>query len=108
MAAHGLLGLSRLSKRKGIKAVLPFEMDTISLKESPAFLSTTEHRSPQERPSAHSQRSEFFVMYCITFTFLLLCLVPFWVHLVTGCDNLRRLHCFNIFTGIFMKIFGTL
>ena len=25
---------------------------------------------------------EFFVVYCITFTFLLLCLVPFWVHLV--------------------------
>ena len=34
------------------KVFLPFEMDTISLKESPAFLSTTEHRSPQERPSA--------------------------------------------------------
>ena len=46
MAAHGLLGLSRLSNRKGIKAVLPFETDTISLKESPAFLSTTEHLSP--------------------------------------------------------------
>ena len=48
---------------------------------------------------------EFFVTYCITFTFLLLCLVPFWVHLVTGCDNLRKLHCFNIFTSVFMKIF---
>ena len=43
-------------------------------------------------------------MYCITF-FLLLCLVPFWVHLVTGCDNLQKLHCFNIFTGVFVKIF---
>ena len=30
----------------------------------------------------------FFVTYCITFTFLLLCLVPFWVQLVTGCDIL--------------------
>ena len=41
----------------------------------------------------------FFVTYCITFTFLLLCLVPFQVQLVTGCDNLRELHCFNIFTS---------
>ena len=48
---------------------------------------------------------EFFVMYCITFTFLLLCLVPFWVQLVTGCDNLHKLHCFNIFTGVFVKTF---
>ena len=48
---------------------------------------------------------EFFVTYCITFAFLLLCLVPFWVHLVTSCDNLWKLHCFNIFTGVFVKIF---
>ena len=48
---------------------------------------------------------EFLVTYCITFTFLLLCLVPFRVHLVTGCDNLRKIHCFNIFTGVFVKIF---
>ena len=48
---------------------------------------------------------EFFVTYCITFTFLLLCLVPFQVQLVTGCDNLRRLLCFNIFTSVFVKIF---
>ena len=47
----------------------------------------------------------FFVTYCITFTFLLLCLVPFWAQLVTGCDNLRKLHCFNIFTSVFVKIF---
>ena len=47
----------------------------------------------------------FFVTYCITFTFLLLCLVPFQVQLVTGCDNLHKLHCFNIFTGVFVKIF---
>ena len=44
---------------------------------------------------------EFFVTYCITFTFLLLFLVPFRVQLV----NLRKLLHFNIFTGIFMKIF---
>ena len=48
---------------------------------------------------------EFFVTYCIAFTFLLLCLVPFWVQLITGCDNLHNLHCFNIFTGVFVKIF---
>ena len=36
---------------------------------------------------------------------MLLCLVPFWVQLVTGCDNLCKLHCFNIFTGVFVKIF---
>ena len=48
---------------------------------------------------------EFFVTYCITFTFLLLCLIPFWVQLVTGCDNLRKSLCFNIFTSVFMKIF---
>ena len=47
----------------------------------------------------------FFVMYCITFTFLLLCLVPFRVQLVTSCHNLHKLHCFNIFTGVFVKIF---
>ena len=41
-------------------------------------------------------------MYCITFTFLLLFLVPFRVQLV---DNLCKLLCFNIFTCIFVKIF---
>ena len=45
----------------------------------------------------------FFVMYCTTFTFLLLCLVPFRVQLVTGCDNFHKLHCFNIFTSVFVK-----
>ena len=48
---------------------------------------------------------EFFVIYCITFTFLLLCLVPFWVQLVTGSDNLCKLLCSNIFIGVFVKIF---
>ena len=47
----------------------------------------------------------FFVTYCITVTFLLLCLVPFWAQLVISCDNLRKLLCFNIFTGVFAKIF---
>ena len=35
----------------------------------------------------------------------LLCLVPFRVQLVTGCDNLCKSHCFNIFTSVFVKIF---
>ena len=46
----------------------------------------------------------FFVTHIITFTFLLLCLVPFWVQLVTGCDKLQKLHTFKFFTGVFMKI----
>ena len=46
----------------------------------------------------------FFVTYCITFMFLLLCLVPFQVQLVTSCDNLHKLHFFNIFTSVFIKI----
>ena len=44
---------------------------------------------------------EFFVMYCITFVFFLLCVVPFRVQLV---DTLRKLLRFDIFTGIFVKI----
>ena len=47
----------------------------------------------------------FCVTYCITFMFLLLCLVPFWVQQVIGCDNFHKLHCFNIFTGVFVKLF---
>ena len=45
---------------------------------------------------------EFFVTYCITFTFLLLFLVPFRVQIVI---NLHKPLCFNIFTGVFMRIF---
>ena len=43
----------------------------------------------------------FFIMNIITFTFLLLCLVPFRVQLVTGCD---KLHILKFITGVFMKI----
>ena len=50
----------------------------------------------------------FFVTYFITFTFLLLCLVPFHVQLVTGCDKLRKLHFSKFFTGVFTKILGVL
>ena len=45
---------------------------------------------------------EFFVTYCITFVYFLLCVVPFRVQLV---DTLRKLLRFEIFTGIFVKIF---
>ena len=44
---------------------------------------------------------EFFVTYCITFVFFLLCVVPFRVQLV---DISCKLLCFNIFSGIFVKI----
>ena len=44
---------------------------------------------------------EFFVTYCITFVFLLLCVVPFKVQLV---DILCKLLRFDIFIGIFVKI----
>ena len=37
----------------------------------------------------------FFVTHFITFTFLLLCLVPFHVQLVTGCDKLHKLQELN-------------
>ena len=46
----------------------------------------------------------FFITYCITFTFLLLCLVPFRVQLGTSCDKLHKPHFSKFFTGVFMKI----
>ena len=51
---------------------------------------------------AFTATQEFFVMYCITFTFLLLFLVPFRVQLV---NILRKLLRFDIFISIFVKIF---
>ena len=44
---------------------------------------------------------EFFVTYCITFMFFVLCVVPFRVQIV---NILRKLLHFDIFTGIFMRI----
>ena len=44
---------------------------------------------------------EFFITYFITFVFFVLCMVPVRVQIV---DILRKLQCFNIFTGIFWKI----
>ena len=51
---------------------------------------------------AFTATQEFFVTYCITFTLLLLFLVPFRVQLV---NILRKLLHFNIFISIFVKIF---
>ena len=45
---------------------------------------------------------EFLVTYCITFVYILLCIVPFGVQLV---DIVHKVFCFDIFTGIFAKIF---
>ena len=46
----------------------------------------------------------FFFTYCITFTFLLLCLVLIRVQLVTDCDKLHKIHFSKIFTCVFLKI----
>ena len=46
----------------------------------------------------------FFITNFITFMFLLLCLVPFHVQLVTGCDKLCKLRFSTFFTGVFTKI----
>ena len=45
---------------------------------------------------------DFFITYCITFVYFLLCVVPFRVQLA---NTLRKLLHFNIFTSIFAKIF---
>ena len=45
---------------------------------------------------------EFLVTYCITFVYFLLCVVPFRVQLV---NTLCKTFHFDIFTGIFVKIF---
>ena len=46
----------------------------------------------------------FFITNFITFTFLLLCLVPFCVQVVTSCDKLQKMHFSKFFTSVFMKI----
>ena len=50
---------------------------------------------------AFIRTQEFFVTYCITFVFFVLCMVPVRVQIV---DILRKLLRFDIFTGIFVKI----
>ena len=50
---------------------------------------------------AFIKTQEFFITYCITFVFFVLCVVPVRVQLA---DILCKLLRFNIFTGIFGKI----
>ena len=50
---------------------------------------------------AFIETQEFFITYCITFVLFVLCMVPFRVQIV---NILHKLRCFDIFTGIFMKI----
>ena len=50
---------------------------------------------------AFIETQEFFVTYCITFVFFVLCVVPFRVQIV---DILHKLLHFDIFTSIPMKI----
>ena len=50
---------------------------------------------------AFIKTQEFFVTYCITFVFFVLCVVPVRVQIV---DILRKLLHFDIFTSIFGKI----
>ena len=50
---------------------------------------------------AFIETQEFFITYCITFVFFMLCVVPVRVQIV---DILHKLLHFNIFTGIFGKI----
>ena len=51
----------------------------------------------------------FFITNFITFAFLILCLVPFHVQLITACDKLhdklRKLYFSKYFTSIFKNIF---
>ena len=51
---------------------------------------------------AFTATQELLVTYCITFVYFLLCVVPFRVQLV---NTLHKIFCFDIFTGIFIKIF---
>ena len=51
---------------------------------------------------AFIETQEFFITYCITFVFLVLCVVPVRVQIA---DILCKLHHFNIFMDIFGKIF---
>ena len=50
---------------------------------------------------AFIETQEFFVTYCITFVFFVLCVVPVRVQIA---DMLHKLLHFNIFNGIFEKI----
>ena len=53
---------------------------------------------------ADSTFQGFFISNFITLAFLILCLVPFHVQLVTACDKLRKLYFSKYFTSVFKKI----
>ena len=50
---------------------------------------------------AFMETQEFFITYCITFVFFVLCVVPVRVQIA---DILCKLLCFNIFNSIFRKL----
>ena len=64
------------------------------------------------RGLANNTIQEVFVTNFITFTFLILCLVPFRVQLITACDQLCDKLCklcfFTLFNDVFKNIFGGL
>ena len=53
---------------------------------------------------ADSTFQGFFITNFIILAFLILCLVPFCVQLVTACDKLHKLYFSMYFTGVFKKI----
>ena len=57
---------------------------------------------------ADSTFQGFFITNFITLVFLILCLVPFRVQLVTACDKLLKLYCSKYFTSVFKNIFCVL
>ena len=60
------------------------------------------------RGLADSTFQGFFITNFITLTFLILCLVPFHVQLVTACDKLHKLCFSKYFTGVSKKIYCVL
>ena len=50
----------------------------------------------------------FFITNSISMVFLILCSVPFCVHLVTACDKLHKLYFSKYFTSVFKNIFCVL
>ena len=57
---------------------------------------------------ANSIFQGFFITNFITIAFLILCLVPFCVQLVTACEKLHKLYFSKHFTGVFKNIFCVL
>ena len=57
---------------------------------------------------ADSTFQGFFITNFITLAFLILCLVPFHVQVVTACDKLHKLYSLKYFTGVLKNIFCVL